>query len=128
MSREITDKYASFVQSTAVYPDGTLPNQNATFHDRGDGSFLPVYSALGLGGEAGEFQGKVKKILRGDSPMTDEKIEAMLDELGDCLWYIQDSANALRPGTTLADLIHRNVVKLRKRMEAGTLRGDGDNR
>lgn len=46
------------------------------------------YTALGLFGEVGEFDNKLKKVIRdGGGVITPEKAEMLLDELGDCQWY-----------------------------------------
>lgn len=99
----------------------------ARYPEAGEGTVLALtYVALGLG-EAGEVQGKVKKILRDDDGViTDEKREAILDELGDVLWYVTRMADEL--GESLADVAERNLIKLFGRLERGTLGGSGDNR
>jgi NTP pyrophosphatase (non-canonical NTP hydrolase) len=54
-----------------------------------------IYCGLGLG-ELGEAQGKAKKILRDDSGrLTPERRAALLDELGDSLWYVAAICNEL---------------------------------
>lgn len=85
-----------------------------------------VYCALGLG-EAGELQGKVKKILRDDDgALTEEKRQAIADELGDVLWYAAQLATEL--DIPLEQIAQRNLDKLASRAERGTLQGSGDNR
>lgn len=85
-----------------------------------------VYVALGIG-EAGELQGKVKKIMRDDKGVvTPEKKQAILDELGDVLWYAARIADEL--GVGLEDVAAANVAKLADRKERGVLQGSGDNR
>lgn len=81
-----------------------------------------IYPALGLVNEAGEYAGKVKKILRGDTNTT----EAAAAELGDVLWYLAACAEAL--GVDLADVAHQNLTKLADRAARGVLKGSGDNR
>ncbi len=88
-----------------------------------------VYSAMGLGNEAGEVMGKIKKWLRGDDgegAMSDERRESLKGELGDVLWYLAVLANDL--DLTLDDIAKNNVEKLQSRKERGTLQGDGDKR
>lgn len=82
------------------------------------------YLALGLG-EAGEVQGKVKKILRGDKTV-DEAAEGIIDELGDVLWYVTRFCSYF--GITVSDLAERNYKKLSARAERNTILGSGDNR
>ena len=81
-----------------------------------------IYPALGLVNEAGEYAGKVKKILRGDTNTT----EAAVAELGDVLWYLAACAEAL--GVDLADVAQQNLDKLADRAARGVLKGSGDNR
>lgn len=107
------NEYQIEASQTAIYP--------------GMGSWIGlVYTMLGLG-EAGELQGKAKKILRDDNfVITDERREAMAGELGDVLWYVAMAANEL--GYTLGDVAEHNLDKLDGRAERGVLGGSGDNR
>jgi NTP pyrophosphatase (non-canonical NTP hydrolase) len=81
-----------------------------------------IYPALGLVNEAGEYAGKIKKILRGDTNTT----EAAAAELGDVLWYLAACAKAL--GVDLADIAQQNLDKLADRAARGVLKGSGDTR
>ena len=86
-----------------------------------------IYPALGLGNEAGEVLGKVKKWLRGDDGegiLSEERKQALKEELGDVLWYIAVLARDL--DLYLEDIAQVNVEKLRSRKERGTIKGDGD--
>lgn len=88
-----------------------------------------IYPAMGLGNEAGEVQGKIKKWLRGDDgdgAMSEERKSALKDELGDVLWYIAVLAGDL--GHDLEDIAKLNLEKLKSRKERGVLNGDGDKR
>ena len=69
---------------------------------------------LGLSGEAGECCDLVKKSFFQDGRDIREK---MKDELGDCLWYIVESAVAM--GWTLDEIAQHNVDKLRARYPDG---------
>lgn len=85
-----------------------------------------VYCGLGLG-EAGEVQGKIKKIIRDDNGViTDDKREAILDESGDVLWYLARLAKEL--GSSLEEVAQRNLDKLADRRARGVVTGSGDNR
>lgn len=85
-----------------------------------------AYDGLGLG-EAGEVQGKIKKIIRDNGGfITSENMEEIKDELSDCLWYIASMSNNL--GFTLEDVANHNIMKIKSRNERGTLHGSGDNR
>jgi len=101
------NEYNEFVKSMKVYPE----------------KHAIIYHALGLIGEAGEINEKVKKWLRGDTELDKEGI---LKELGDPLWYITSLADDL--GFTLQDVVDANVEKLSSRKERGVLKGSGDNR
>jgi NTP pyrophosphatase (non-canonical NTP hydrolase) len=88
-----------------------------------------IYSAIGLGNEAGEVLGKVKKWLRGDDgegEISDERKLALRDELGDVLWYLSVLASDL--GWNLEEIAKLNIDKLKSRKERGSLHGDGDKR
>jgi len=85
------------------------------------------YPILGLLGEAGELANKYKKVLRDDNgELSEEKREALIDELGDVLWYTGALADDL--GVTLGEVAYRNYKKLKSRRERGKLQGSGDNR
>ncbi len=87
-----------------------------------------VYPALGLGEEAGEVIGKVKKWLRGDDGeagvMSEERRQAIKLELGDVLWYLSILANDL--GFSLDEVAQANAEKLASRKERGVIKGSGD--
>ena len=88
-----------------------------------------IYSAMGLGNEAGEVLGKVKKWLRGDDgdgEMSEERKLALKDELGDVLWYLAVLARDLN--LDLDEIAKLNIDKLKSRKERGALKGDGDKR
>jgi NTP pyrophosphatase (non-canonical NTP hydrolase) len=81
-----------------------------------------IYPALGLSAEAGEVANKVKKILR-DGTFNREGI---VDEIGDCLWYIAALCRDLNVDMqTVAD---NNLKKLRDRQRRGKIAGSGDKR
>jgi len=85
-----------------------------------------LYCALGLG-EAGEIQGKVKKILRDDGGLlTSERVDAIAAELGDLLWYVAQLANEL--DIPLEWVAEQNLKKLADRKERDVLQGSGDER
>ena len=95
-----------------------------------------VYGILGLTEEAGEVSGKIKKYWRDkiylhpndydfDSIPREDR-DAIIKELGDVLWYLNDIA--LHIGTTLNEVAVRNLAKIKDRVERGTIHGAGDNR
>jgi NTP pyrophosphatase (non-canonical NTP hydrolase) len=85
-----------------------------------------TYDGLGLG-EAGEVQGKIKKIIRDNGGEITEaaKVE-IAKELGDCLWYIASMCQNL--GITMESVATGNIEKLESRHLRGTVHGSGDNR
>ena len=69
---------------------------------------------LGLSGEAGECADLVKKHYFQDGrPM----IDRLVDELGDVLWYVAETAAAMN--VTLEEVAQRNVEKLKRRYPEG---------
>jgi NTP pyrophosphatase (non-canonical NTP hydrolase) len=86
-----------------------------------------AYTALQLAAEAGEYAGKLAKAIRDDNGIiSDERHAAMILELGDVLWYIQQNATEL--GVTLEEIAKANIEKLTSRRDRGVLGGSGDNR
>lgn len=107
--------YQTQAATTAIYPQA------------GTGSALALaYVGLGLG-EAGEVQGKIKKILRDDNGiLEDAKRIAIAKELGDVLWYVARAASEIdMPLEVIAEM---NLEKLGLRQDRGTLMGSGDDR
>jgi len=102
-------KYQDLALETAVY---------------GEGKVL-TYPILGMLGEAGEVANKYKKVLRGDYKI-EEVREALLDECGDVLWYLNATIRDL--GGDLESVCSNNIKKLQRRRKNGTILGSGDNR
>ena len=71
-------------------------------------------AALGLAGEAGEVADMMKKHLFHQHPLDRE---AIVKELGDCLWYVAAMATAL--DVDLDEVGARNIEKLRRRYPEG---------
>lgn len=112
--RAITmDEYQERAMETAIYPGaGTITGL--------------MYVGLGLG-EAGEVQGKIKKIVRdAGGVVTEEAAKKIAAELGDLLWYVAMTATEL--GVSLDDVARGNLAKLANRQTCGVIRGDGDER
>lgn len=102
------NEYQRAAMATAVYPRN---RQTAL-----------TYTALGLASEAGEYAGKVKKLLR--DAVWD--VEAAKAELGDVLWYVAACADAL--GLDLEDIAAANLAKLADRKARDAIKGSGDYR
>lgn len=106
----LLDEYQQEAIKTAIY----------------DPKYAIVYPALGLG-EAGEIQGKVKKVLRDSNGIFTEEIKKELaKECGDLLWYISLISRDL--GYNLDTIAQMNIKKLKDRKERGVISGSGDNR
>jgi NTP pyrophosphatase (non-canonical NTP hydrolase) len=69
---------------------------------------------LGLAGEAGEVADLIKKYI-GHGHSLDKSM--LMDELGDCLWYI--ARIAATRDITLNDVAESNIQKLQKRYPKG---------
>ena len=71
-------------------------------------------AALGLAGEAGEVADTMKKHLFHGYPLDRD---ALVKELGDCMWYIAMFATEL--GVSLDEIARTNIEKLRRRYPDG---------
>ena len=89
----------------------------------GEGQQRLIVSALGLAGEAGEFANLVKKMTAHGHPFD---ADALMDELGDVLWYLAEAATAA--GLELNEIGWQNVQKLIKRYPEGFNEEDSLNR
>lgn len=109
------DDYQTKTAATAFYPGSGTGNLTAL-----------AYVGLGLG-EAGEIQGKIKKILRDDEGVVTEQARiALAKEAGDLLWYVARLAAEISiPLETIAQM---NLDKLASRADRGVLGGSGDER
>lgn len=86
-----------------------------------------MYYALGIGGETGEIQEKIKKLVRdNDGVASQEFKDNLTKELGDVLWYLVGLANLY--GITLDMIMEENIKKLQSRKERNVIHGSGDNR
>lgn len=73
-----------------------------------------VWNAIGLAGEAGEVADHIKKGVFHDHGIDKEKL---IKELGDVLWYV--AALATKIDMPLADIMERNIAKLKQRYPDG---------
>ncbi len=72
---------------------------------------------VGLCEEAGEAAGVLKKVVFHNHPLTQEKENKFIEELGDALWHI--AALASEFGIDLEDVAQWNLVKLHNRYPEG---------
>ena len=98
----------------------------------------------GMSEESGEISGVLKRVRRGDYGSLAQEIiegfdgvlkvlenfpdvkEALLQEIGDREWYTNRALNRL--GLTLGDVLQMNAIKVKRRIDNGTIRGKGDKR
>ena len=86
-----------------------------------------VHAAFSLGGEVGELQNYLKKILRDrEGKITQDDYNHVRGELGGILWYLAEIATNF--GLTLEEIAEFNLAQLASRSERGTLAGSGDDR
>lgn len=105
------DNYQSKAMETAIYPE----------------KIGLQYTILGLAGEAGEVANLYKKVLRDhNGNISAETMNKLIDELGDCLWYLAMISAELQ--TNLSTVAQRNISKLAARKLSNTLHGSGDER
>ena len=71
-------------------------------------------ACLGLAGETGEVCDLLKKALFQGHALVREH---MIEELGDCAWYLAEAASGL--GVSLEDILLQNIAKLKRRYPAG---------
>lgn len=108
------DEYQIQSKETAVYV--------------GKGEWMGLaYCILGLTGEAGEVANDVKKMNRDDrTTRKPERVERVMDELGDLLWYFVATCTEL--GVSAQTIMEMNREKLKSRQTRGVLHGDGSKR
>lgn len=108
--------YQDATELTAVYPSGRCADQR-----------LPpvgvLYTAIGLSGEVGEVNEKLKKYIRENDEQYLDDVER---ELGDVLWYWARLCDEL--GLDAEDVAQSNLDKLEDRQVRDKLTGEGDDR
>lgn len=94
------EEYQNIIEEFAVYPRDT---ELAAIS----------YLALGLNGEAGEVAEQIKKAIRNDGFLSNERREKIKGELGDVLWYV--TRIAIEFEVSMTDIAAANIEKLRNR-------------
>ena len=69
-----------------------------------------LHATLGMASETGELADAIKKWLYYDQSLD---VTNIIEELGDCLWYVALACNAL--DVSLEEVMERNIAKLHKR-------------
>ncbi len=96
--------------------------ETACYPNAGDN---PIYPTLGLVGEAGEVADKIKKAIRDNDGIFDEKVKQDIKyELGDVLWYVAQLSTEF--GFNLESVAKANLEKLSSRAKRGKIKGSGD--
>ena len=96
--------YSEVVRNMAAPTDGAI----ARLQDHRVVSIQ--HAAIGMATEAGEMLDQLKRYTYYGTELDEVNL---IEECGDCLWYIQLALNTM--GVTLEDCIARNVAKLKKR-------------
>jgi NTP pyrophosphatase (non-canonical NTP hydrolase) len=126
----ITDEDVELFERTQTLNDyQRIATKSAIYPCQGTPIGL-MYTALKGCGEAGEFAEHVGKAMRDDgffpSPLTEERWQLLVKEIGDELWYISAKCNEL--GVSLFGAALENLKKLKDRSERDKLQGSGDER
>ena len=74
---------------------------------------LLLQGVMGMSGESGEALDIVKKIMFQGHPLNEATKEHLIRELGDVLWYVATTAEALN--VPLETVMQTNIDKLRAR-------------
>lgn len=132
------DNYQQIATKSAIYPGrGTMLGMSYVLH-----------KLAGEAGEANEHFGKAQRddelfsVVENDmfgtlaakknlvilhiQPLTSERRELIIKEIGDVLWYLSALCNEL--GVSLSFVAASNLRKLWKRTVDNKLQGSGDNR
>lgn len=113
------DLYQYYAQKSSIYPTVVL-------YDNGK-DISWVYPALGLSGEVGELNEKLKKVMRDkDGNISEEDKRLIMKELGDVSWYA--SAIGLELDIKFGDVAVANLEKTLDRLDRGVVQGSGDER
>mgnify|MGYP001601095772 FL=1 len=110
--------YQNQAAKTAIYPTMSRYGQVGP-----KDTLSLVYPLIGLSGEVGELQNKLKKVIRDNKTLNSADIEA---ELGDILWYISQLATEFN--LSLNNIAKENLNKLKARQLGNKISGEGDNR
>ena len=123
--------YQKIAHETAIYPtDITLNIETSPYKNESckfNFDLRWIYPALGLSAETGELMNVLKKVIRDDNgELTTEKLIKIMDELGDILWYVAETATQLNLDLDVIAL--RNTAKLSERARQNKIKGSGDKR
>lgn len=118
------DEYQKAASEFAKYPTLYIQDPADKFHGI---AVRWVYASIGLNGEVGELQDKLKKLIRdGHGLPNPEEETAISAEIGDALWYLSELSSSL--GLSLSQVAQDNLIKLTDRWQRGKIGGSGDTR
>lgn len=126
------DEYQEAAHTTVMYEGGLNHfSQRVTDLEDGYAALMDygslAYATLKLNGEAGEVAELIGKALRDDGGVISMERSAKLEkEVGDVLWYVAELCTIM--GWSFSELASKNLQKLAKRKDDGTLKGDGSDR
>jgi len=106
-----------------------LTRETDIWHEVDNDELKPqwMYYVLGMAGEMGEFQEKIKKLFRDRKGEVDIGVKKdLVLELGDILWYMARFCDELE--IPFDDIPSLNLAKLMSRKMRDKLQGGGDNR
>jgi NTP pyrophosphatase (non-canonical NTP hydrolase) len=122
------NEYQNFTDTTAIYGEHIEMAMHTADEDEWQAWIQLAYAVGKLNGEAGEIANELFKVVRDtdDMKISAELNDKLLDEAGDCLYYIARIGREL--GMTLNEIAERNMDKLNARKQAGTITGSGHGR
>lgn len=77
-----------------------------------------MWAVAGLVSEAGEVQEVIEKAIRKKGCIEAVDRKMIYDELGDTLYWVQQTLNCVTGGVSITDLSHDNMEKLYDRVKA----------
>lgn len=122
------NEYQNFTDTTAIYGEHIEQSMVTAEQDDWQNWIQLAYAVGKLNGEAGEIANALFKVVRDteDMKITPQLRTKLLDEAGDCLYYIARIGSEL--DCDLSMIANLNMEKLRSRKKRGMLGGSGDER
>lgn len=110
-------KFVDGVTSGASKDNEQLIARLQELHEQGIDIARLMTAAIGLGGEGGEVEDIVKKVVFHGKPWSNEIRDKLIDEASDVLWYWQNLCISL--GVEPDDVALHNINKLETRYPGG---------
>jgi NTP pyrophosphatase (non-canonical NTP hydrolase) len=118
--KTLLEQYAVFVDgvtSPASKSVSVLSDRLQVLEDANADPARLLTAAIGMGDEAGEFAGLVKKIVFHGKEYSEDNATHLKKELGDVMWYWMQACIAL--GVDPNEVIVENIRKLESRYPGG---------